>query len=224
MGHFFSKGNKGGPNNISCAEYPDATSHTPTEDAGKHSDTRVNLVLVGMSGSGKSASGNTILGRPSFTSRVSSHPVTTECHWTDTVIRGRPVRVIDTPDIFDEEINPTVKNQHVKKCRELCQVGPSVFLLVMHVSRFTDAERDVLRKMEEAFGSRVHEQTIILFTREDDLKQGEMSFENFLDSSIADLKKIIKKCGNRCVLFENKASCPQQVERLMQTVDQMLKQ
>lgn len=175
----------------------------------------MNLVLLGLSGTGKSASGNTILGKKQFKSKPSSRPVTTECQEAETEIGGTRVRVIDTPDIFDDDIESSVKTQHVTKCKELCQSEPRVFLLVMQVSRFTDDETDILGKLEEAFGPRVQEQTVILFTRGDDLKQDKMTFEYFLSSCQHDLKKIVETCGNRCVLFENNSSDSHRGKSLM---------
>ncbi|XP_042255722.1 GTPase IMAP family member 7-like [Thunnus maccoyii] len=189
---------------------------------GNHSDNKVNLVLLGMSGTGKSASGNTILGKERFLSRASSVPVTTECEVKETEINGTYVRVIDTPDIFDDDIKSSVKDQHVTKCKQLLQPGPCVFLLVIHVSRFTDGERDILRKFEEAFGPRAKEQTIILFTHEKELQRANMSLEDFLQNCQPELKNIVDQCGRRCVVFENKASRQRQVTELMHKVDEML--
>ncbi|XP_049422068.1 GTPase IMAP family member 8-like isoform X2 [Epinephelus fuscoguttatus] len=188
-----------------------------------HSGTKVNLVLLGMAGTGKSASGNTILGKPLFKSTTSSSLTTTECQVAETEIGGRHVRVIDTPDIFDDEIKSSVKSKHVRKCKELCQEEPCVYLLVMRASRFIEDERDILKKLEKAFGSRVQEQTVILFTRGEDLWRAKISFENFLHDCQPDLKKIVEKCGRRCVLFENSDSRSPQVEELMKTVSRMFK-
>lgn len=182
----------------------------------------MNFILLGLAGTGKSACGNTILGRNVFTSRTSSNPVTTECKEADTVISGRPVRVIDTPDIFDDDIKSSIKKKHVAVCKQLCQPGKCVYLLVIHVSRFTDCEKDILKKLEDAFGSRSQEQTVILFTRGDDLHRSNMTFEDFLRSCQPDLMRIIDKCGGRCVLFENAASGSNQVTELMQAVHKVL--
>ncbi|XP_070709092.1 GTPase IMAP family member 3-like isoform X2 [Pempheris klunzingeri] len=187
----------------------------------KHSGAKLNLVLLGMAGTGKSASGNTILGRKQFDSKPASYKVTTECQEAETETGSTLVRVIDTPDIFDE-IDEQIKKEHVRRCIDLCQNEPSVYLLVMHVSRFTDGERNILKKLEEAFGRNVREQTIILFTRGDDLRRENMSLDEFLHKCQPDLQGIVKRCGYRCVVFENGVSRPGQVENLMQTVKEML--
>ncbi|KAM9337135.1 GTPase IMAP family member 7-like [Symphorus nematophorus] len=193
-------------------------------NAGTPGVTEVNLVLLGLYGAGKSACGNTILGEKTFVSTASSKPITTECQAAETEIEGRRFRVIDTPDIFDNDIKSSVKDEHVTKCKQLCQSGPCVYLLVMQVSRFTDGERDILTKLEKAFGSKAHEQTVVLLTRGDDLQREDISLEEFLGSCQPDLKKVVEKCGNRCVVFENRPSDSPQVEELMKTVDKMLEE
>uniref|UniRef100_A0AAX7U8T6 GTPase IMAP family member 8 n=1 Tax=Astatotilapia calliptera TaxID=8154 RepID=A0AAX7U8T6_ASTCA len=207
--------------NKRSAENPELQNQTDTK--GKHTYTKVNVVLLGLAGTGKSASGNTILGEKHFVSKPSSNSVTTECQVEETKINDLHVRVIDTPDMFDDDTEPSVRDKHVKRCKELCESELCVFVLVMHVSRFTDGERDILKKLENTFGTKVKEQTVILFTRGDDLEEADMTLEDFLRSCQPGLKEIIEKCNNRCVVFENRSSSSDQVEKLMNTVSVVLK-
>lgn len=157
-------------------------------------------------------------------SKPSSKPVTTEFQVAETEMNDLRLRVIDSPDIFDDDIEASVKDKHIKRCKQLCGSEPCVYVLVMHVSRFTDGERDIMEKLEKAFGSKAKEKTVILFTRGEDLQRAGLRLEDFLHSCQPGLREIVENCGKRCVLFENSRSSSQQVEKLIDTVIRMLEQ
>ncbi|XP_030649189.1 interferon-induced very large GTPase 1-like [Chanos chanos] len=177
------------------------------------------IILMGKNRSENNRVGNYILGKFAF--KTESPPVSVH-HHSEKVrgqVKGRPITVINTPDLFHPQLSHDQLSVAVRECVSLSDPGPHVFILVLQPDSFTEEDSARMTRVMNIFSDDAMKYLIVLSLAKnrrhaktwDVRKEGD-----FLHFTTKDYEM-------RHHMFDNIESFNQsQVPQLLKRIDQMV--
>ena len=185
-----------------------------------------------LSGLGKSALGNAILGERKFEAKLSLKSETSVCNAGERCFDERRLIVVDTPGLFDTTADPKHVTKEIAKVVLISAPGPHCFIVTISArNRFTEEAQKTIDLLCKIFGGNVLDYCVVVFTNEDAIIDEDTPFEDWLPqqtSQLPGLAHLINSCGRRCMAFNSNSKVPGEfdtkVRQLVSMIDRMVAQ
>ncbi|XP_059159890.1 uncharacterized protein LOC131943694 [Physella acuta] len=184
----------------------------------------IDILLIGKTGRGKSALGNSLLSSKAFVSSADVTSVTDVIKEAYGVFEGRTLKVVDTPGVFDTRMSEEDGLKMVtEKMEDAININPDGYHVFIYVikfgERFTEEDVTALQVLKKIFGNDfVNKFCVLVLTCGDNFEKqvtnetGE-TFKQWCDKQQGVFKLLLDDCEGRIVLFDNFAEEKEKIHK-----------
>lgn len=188
------------------------------------------VILIGLSGGGRSSAGNTILGSEQFPTGCGFEPVPAEVVSGSAAVEGCWITVVDTPGFTARDSDEDQLEKRLRMIRQQSYPGPHAVVFVVRIGRMSREDSALLKALRKMFYDdddddhhhcrHPSNSSMVLFTHGDELRG--RSIDQMIQSNSCVSALVSVSCDRFCVFDNNQKGNREQVREFLRHVENII--